>query len=154
MRRQSPVLCRIGRGHRDHKEQSGDERGDNKSPSRSYPISGDTEKQWRMSAAAASNRIIRNIQPHVTQSHQRVSQMRLSLLPSEPQRLSFPFSCIKQTGIKQLQSKVSAQLGILSSHKVLLQRPTVTFTGSENRARGIQCLFKRLRLFMEPSEKI
>ncbi|KAK1877747.1 Cell polarity protein mor2, partial [Dissostichus eleginoides] len=35
----------------------------------------------------------------------------------------------KQKGIKQLQTKVSAQLGILSSHKVLLQRPSVTFTG-------------------------
>lgn len=67
---------------------------------------------------------------------------------------SLSFSCMKQKGIKQLQTKVSTQLGILSSHKVLLRRLTVTFTGSENRPRGIQCLFKRHRLFMEPSEKV
>lgn len=68
--------------------------------------------------------------------------------------LSLFLSCMKQKGIKQLQTKVSTQLGILSSHKVLQQRLTVTFTGSENRPRGIQCLFKRHRLFMEPLEKV
>lgn len=69
-------------------------------------------------------------------------------------RASLSFSRMKQKGIKQLQTKVSTQLGILSSHKVLLQRLTVTFTGSENRPRGIQRLFKRHRVFMEPSEEV
>lgn len=65
--------------------------GDNKSPSLSYPICGNTKKkQWRMSPIAASNGIIRNIQPHVTQSHLWISQMKLS--PSESLSLSLVLS--------------------------------------------------------------
>lgn len=148
LHRQSLVLCRIDWGHRDHKEQTSDEHGDNKGPSHSYPICGNTEKkQWRMSPITASSWIIRNIQLQVTQSHLWISQMRLSRCLSLSVSLSLSFSCIKQKGIKQLQTKVSAQLGILSSHKVLLQRLTLTFTGSENRARGIQRLFKWQTLY-------
>lgn len=50
-----------------------------KASSHSHPICGNTKKkQWRMSPIAASNWIIQNIQPHVTQSHLRASEMRLS----------------------------------------------------------------------------
>lgn len=45
LHRQSLVLCRIDQGHRDHKERTRDEHGDNKSPSHSYPICGNTKKQ-------------------------------------------------------------------------------------------------------------
>lgn len=55
-----------------------------------------------------------------------------TLLLSEPR--SFYSSRIKQKGIKQLQTKVSTQLGILSSHKVLLLRLTVTFSRSQSQA--------------------
>lgn len=106
-----------------------------------------TPKQWRMSPITASSRIIRNIQPHVTQSV-NITNETLQL---------FCLSGTKQSGIKQLQTKVSTQLAILSSHKVLLQRPTSTFTGSGNGPRGTQCLFKKTTqscFFMEPSEKV
>ena len=61
----------------------------------------------------------------------------------EPQRPILSVSCIKQKGVKQLQAEVSTQLGILSSHKDLLQRLTVTFTRSENRPTGIRLLSKQ-----------
>ena len=95
-----------------------------------------------------------DIQLRVTQSHLRISQMRLAPCLSLSVCLFSLFLVIKQKDIKQLQTKVFSQLGILSSHKVLLQTLTVTFSGSKNRARGSQCLFKWHRLFMGPSQKI
>lgn len=108
------VLCRIDQGHQDHKEKTSNEHGDNKSPAHSYPICFNTKKkQWRMNPMSVSTRIIRNIQPCVTQPHLWISQQPSRGLP-----------CFKLKGIKQLQAKVSTQLGILSSHKVLYQRPS------------------------------
>lgn len=100
-----------------------------------------------MSPITASSRIIRNVQPHVTQSV-NIANETLQL---------FCLSGTKQKGIKQLQTKVSTQSAILSSHKVLLQRPTSTFTGSGNGPRGTRRLFKKTTqscFFMEPSEKV
>lgn len=145
--RQSPVLCRIDWGHRDHKEQSSDEHGDNKSPPRtlipSVAIQKEKKKQnnggWARSLRPTeSSGIFNPMSLNLICAHRRWDSLAVWASAS----LSFSSSCIKQKGIKQLQAKVSTQLGILSSHKVLLQRLTVTFTGSENPARGVQCLFK------------
>lgn len=82
--RQSLVLCRTDGGRWDHKEQASDECRDNKSSSYSHPFCGCTKKkkknpkQWRMSLIGESDCIIWSIQLGVTQSHQRVEQMRHS----------------------------------------------------------------------------
>lgn len=47
LHRQSLVLYRTDWGHWDHKEQTSDEHGDNKSPSHSYPICGNTKKTMK-----------------------------------------------------------------------------------------------------------
>lgn len=148
--RQSLVLCRTDWGHRDHKEQTSDEHGDNKSPSHLYPICGNTNKKnfkknnggWTQSLhPTASSGIFNSMSVNLFSEYHRWVWHCLSL------SRSLSLSCIKQKGIKQLQTKVSIQLGFLSSHKVLLQRLTVTFMGSENRARGTQCLFKWQTLY-------
>lgn len=148
LHRQSLVLCRTDWGHQDHKEQTSNEHRHNKSLPHSYPICGNTKKiinkeknnrGWTQSL-------------HPTASSGIFNSMSVNLIREYHRRVScavwaLSFSCIKQKGIKQLQTKVSIQSGFLSSHKVLLQRLTVTFTGSENQARGIQCLFKWQTLY-------
>lgn len=143
--RQSLVLCRTGWGHQDHKEQASDENGDNKSPSHPYPICSNTWKNnggWTQSLPPTASSGIFN-----STSLGLISEYHRWVSPAVWASVSVSFSCIKQKGIKQLYTKVSTQLGILSSHKVLLQRMIVTFTGSENQARGIQCLFKWQTLY-------
>lgn len=114
-----------------------------KAPSHSYPICGRKKKKEqkktmedepRLLCPIASSEIFNSMSLNLICKYHRWGSLAV-LAARASVSLSFSFSCIKQKGIKQLQTKVSTQLGILSSHKVLLQRLTVTFSGSENQGK-------------------
>lgn len=138
LHRQSLGLCGVDRGHRDHKEQSSDEHRDNKSPLTLLShLWQHTKGKKKREKRKNNGGWIQSLRP--TESSTIFKSMSLNLIcdtrrwASPPAGASVTFSlCVKQRGIKQLQTKVSTRLGILSSHKVLLQRLTVTFTGSES----------------------
>lgn len=159
LRRQSLVLCRIDWGHRDHKEQTSDQHRDNKSPlctlipsvsiqkKAQNPPSHNT-KQWRM---------ILSRSPHPTKSSSIFNSMSLSLVCEyhcSHSALSWFLSCVISRRVSSnYRPRSPLSWGFFHPIKFYYKRLTVTFTGSKNRARGIQCLFKWYGLFMEPSQR-
>ena len=107
LRRQSAVLCRIDGGHRDHKEQSGDEHGDNKSPPRTLIPSVVIQKKPPKTMEDEPDRCVQLNHPEYSTPCHSISSANITdetLSPSEPQclSLSVSFSCIKAEGYQAI----------------------------------------------------
>lgn len=157
--RQSPVLCRIDWGHRDHKEQSSDEHGDNKSPPRTLIPSVAIQKEKKNKTMEDEpDRCVQQNHPEYSTPCHSISSVHIAdetLSPSEPQRLSLSLPLVLSRRVSSnYRPRSPLSWGFFHLIKFYYKDWQWPSRGQRIQQEASSAYLKRHRLFMEPSEKI